>query len=208
MPLADTAFLALETAFNEYIALDDEISRQFAELHGRVIGFDLSGSGITMFFIPEQNGRVQITGILEGDPDCFVKGSVFSLLRSHFEQNPDQVFQGDIKIEGNAALAQKFTAIIKQIDIDWEEQLSRHTGDILANQIGQNFRKTTHWVQQSAATLGLNLQEYLQEEAKFLPTVFELDEFNNNVDTLRDDVERLEARIRKLTIAPENQDTI
>jgi len=43
-----------------------------------------------------------------------------------------------------------------------------------------------------------NLREYLQEEARLLPTRYEAKEFLDAVDALRDDVERLAARVERL----------
>ena len=42
-----------------------------------------------------------------------------------------------------------------------------------------------------------NLREYLQEESHDLPSRYEFERFTKDVNTLRDDVERLAARIDK-----------
>jgi ubiquinone biosynthesis protein UbiJ len=47
-------------------------------------------------------------------------------------------------------------------------------------------------------SLAGNVSEYLQEEGRDLPTPTEVDEFLAGVDQLRDDVERLEARLARL----------
>ena len=46
MTIHDAGLLALETALNQYLSMDAEISAELAELHGKVIAFDLSGTGI------------------------------------------------------------------------------------------------------------------------------------------------------------------
>ncbi|NCC30261.1 MAG: sterol-binding protein, partial [Gammaproteobacteria bacterium] len=43
-----------------------------------------------------------------------------------------------------------------------------------------------------------DLQEYLQEEARLTPTRYEVEAYLTQVDILRDDVERAEARIERL----------
>ena len=46
--------------------------------------------------------------------------------------------------------------------------------------------------------MGANIREYLQEESQDVPSRYEVDRFADKVNDLRDDVERLEARISHL----------
>jgi ubiquinone biosynthesis protein UbiJ len=46
--------------------------------------------------------------------------------------------------------------------------------------------------------MGANIREYLQEESRDVPSRYEADRFADNVSALRDDVDRLEARVRRL----------
>ena len=46
--------------------------------------------------------------------------------------------------------------------------------------------------------IGQNLSEYLQEESRAVPSRYEADRFRGRVDTLRDDVARFEARLKRL----------
>jgi ubiquinone biosynthesis protein UbiJ len=46
--------------------------------------------------------------------------------------------------------------------------------------------------------MGANIREYLQEESRDVPSRYEVDRFVSDVNALRDDVDRLEARINRL----------
>jgi ubiquinone biosynthesis protein UbiJ len=46
--------------------------------------------------------------------------------------------------------------------------------------------------------LGQDFTEYLQEEGRLLPSRYELESFLTEVDRLRDDGERLAARVNRL----------
>lgn len=198
MTIRDASYQALETALNQYLSLDPEISSALSSFHGKVIGIELVATGIQLFFIPDQGGHLQVLSQYEGKPDCLISGTPLNLLRSTLSERSDATFSGDIHLEGNSKLAQEFTSILKRIDIDWEEQLSHLSGDVLAHQIGENVRNTGKWISRSLDSAGLNFQEYLQEEARLIPTALELDNFFQDVDTLRDDVERLAARLQQL----------
>jgi len=60
-------------------------------------------------------------------------------------------------------------------------------------------RSFAQWGLQTALSLQDNLGEYLKYETNSVPARFEIDQFQREVDTLRDDVERLEARIQRIT---------
>ena len=46
--------------------------------------------------------------------------------------------------------------------------------------------------------MGQNIREYLQEEAREVPSRSEVESFGDDVNTLRDDVERLAAKVQRL----------
>jgi ubiquinone biosynthesis protein UbiJ len=46
--------------------------------------------------------------------------------------------------------------------------------------------------------MGGNIREYLQEESRDVPTRYEVERFTREVGTLRDDVERVAARLSRL----------
>jgi ubiquinone biosynthesis protein UbiJ len=46
--------------------------------------------------------------------------------------------------------------------------------------------------------MGGNIREYLQEESRDVPTRYEVERFSQQVGILRDDVERIAARLSRL----------
>ena len=44
-----------------------------------------------------------------------------------------------------------------------------------------------------------NVREYLQEESRDVPSRYEVERFTRDVGALRDDVDRLEARLARLS---------
>ena len=109
-----------------------------------------------------------------------------------------QLFSGNVRIEGDDQTAHRFSEALGGLDIDWEEQLSHITGDIAAHEIGRGLRALAREGKRIGRSSGDNLSEYLTEEARLLPHRFEVDDFLSEVDALRDDVERLAARITLL----------
>jgi ubiquinone biosynthesis protein UbiJ len=199
MSTRDLALAGIEQAINTVIGLDPAAADRLSRLHGRVIAIRLTGLGLELIFVPGPDGRLQLLGSIEGEPDCRLSGSPLDLMRSGDKKDgPAQLFAGRVTIEGDVELAQRFGEIIGGLDIDWEEQLSRLTGDVFAHEIGTAARKAARWGRRSADVLGTDLAEYLTEEARLVPHRNELETFLDDVDRLRDDLARLEARVQRL----------
>ncbi len=198
MAIPDAVLAGLEAALNRYIALDPEGAARLVPLHGRLIAIELAGFGTRLTLIPGPDG-LQVFGAYEGEPDCLLRGSPLALARMGLaERKEDQLFGGEVQVEGDTRLAQEFGAFIAGLDVDWEEQFSRLVGDPIAHQVGSGLRSVGDWGRKSSDTLTQDLKEYLQEEGRLVPTAYEVQGFLDRVDTLRDDVERLEARIERL----------
>jgi len=200
MSTRDLALAALEQVINRLIGLDPFTAKQLARFHGRVIAIEVIGLGITLYFVPGHDGNLQILGSIEDEPDCKLSGTPLDLMRSSdSQQGAAQLFAGRVTISGDTELAHRFGEALAGLDIDWEEQLARLVGDIPAHEIGHRVRKGARWARQSSHLLSQDLAEYLTEEARLLPTRYEVEEFLHGVDQLRDDAERLSARVQRLT---------
>jgi ubiquinone biosynthesis protein UbiJ len=203
MTTRDLALAGIEQAVNTVIAMDPAAAGRLAQLHGRVIAIRLTGIGLELFFVPAADGRLQLLGSIEDKPDCRLCGSPLDLMRSGDKtKGPAQLFAGRVTIDGDTELAQRFGDIVGGLDIDWEEQLARLTGDVFAHEVGTAARRTARWGKRSTEVLGSDLAEYLTEEARLLPHRSEVDAFLDEVDKLRDDLERLAARVQRLEHKP------
>ena len=198
MTVSAAAFATLEHLVNQAILLDPDTPARLAPMHGQVIEIALVGMGFSLFMIPEPSG-IQLLSNFEGQADCTLRGTPFDLARMRDRrESADQLFSGSVKIEGDTQLAQRFGDFLSGLDIDWEEQLSRITGDVIAHEVGNLARNISGWGKKQSQIIDQNLQEYLQEELLLLPGQLEIKPFLDGVDQLRDDTERLEARIARL----------
>jgi ubiquinone biosynthesis protein UbiJ len=107
--------------------------------------------------------------------------------------------RGDVRIDGDAELAQKFRELALLLRPDLEEELSLVLGDVPAHQLGRFARAAFAWTRKAAATTVRNVAEYLGHERQDLVPRSEAEQFLQGVDTLREDVDRLAARIDLLT---------
>lgn len=104
----------------------------------------------------------------------------------------------DIRISGNADLADALGFVLCKLRWDSEEALSRIIGDIAAHRALGVVKGVADWHRQTAQNLVENLAEYFGEEQPVLVKRHALEDFSRSTTTLRDDLARLEKRLRKL----------
>jgi ubiquinone biosynthesis protein UbiJ len=192
------ALAVLEQALNAALALDPKTGERLARLQGKLIAVELRGTGITLTLQPTVEGKLRLMGDYDGEVDTTLRGAPFALLRMGSGRTGEGLFNGGVEIDGDVELGTKLQRIFERLDIDWEEHLSRLTGDIVAHQLGNTVRGFFAWGRRAADHLGHDVADYLQEENETLPVAWEVEEFIQGVDTLRSDVDRLEARVKRL----------
>lgn len=187
-----------ERAINHYLGFDPEKAAELATLEGKCIKVELSAPKITAYCLP-MAGEIQIDTERTLEPDVSLTTTLGGLIKLSQSDNPTVAIKsGDIDIEGDLRLAQKFSDILSGIDFDWEQRLSQYSGNLIANRLGGLVRGGQAWLQQTRTNLRADTAEYLTEEADILPTKIEVESFANKVENLRDAVDRLEARINLL----------
>jgi ubiquinone biosynthesis protein UbiJ len=188
----------LETVLNRYLRLDPEAAARMAGLAGRCIAIELRGIDLTLFMQPGEQG-IRIPGEVQQHVDTTLHGTPLALARLGLGADTGKsLFSGDVTISGDVETGQAFKDILDDMDIDWEEQLSQFTGDVIAHQVGNMARHTRRVLSHGRVTLERDLGEYLREELRVLPARIEVDNFSADVDRIRTDTDRLAARIRRL----------
>ena len=205
MKLPASLASGLEAAINRYLSLDPDVRPRLARLEGRIIALDLRGLDLKIFLRINGDG-ITILNASEQAPDTVLHGSPLGMARLGLgSSKTGALFSGEVEIEGDIDTGQDFKALLDKLDIDWEEQLSRLTGDVIAHQAGNAARKTGNWLRHVRTTLEQDLSEYLQEELRVVPTRIEIENFVADVDRLGMDVGRIEARTNRLLSAGEGK---
>jgi ubiquinone biosynthesis protein UbiJ len=105
---------------------------------------------------------------------------------------------GEIQISGDTEIAEQFGALLRMARPDLEEELSHLIGDAAAHQLANAARDFQHWMAGASESISRSMSEYVQEERRDVPTRTELGEFLDAVDTLANDLARIEARVARL----------
>jgi ubiquinone biosynthesis protein UbiJ len=205
----------LENVLNRGLPRSPRAQQLCAELAGRRVAIAIAPAqpGRSPYVLVESTGgSLKLTAVTAGGlasapsdaapADATITGGPLSLLALSGPA-PEMVLQrGDVRIDGDAELAQKFRELALLLRPDLEEELSLVLGDVPAHQLGRFARAALGWTQKAAATTVRNVAEYLGHERRDLVPRSEADQFLQGVDTLREDVDRIAARIDLLNRRP------
>ncbi|WP_250659261.1 ubiquinone biosynthesis accessory factor UbiJ [Alkalimarinus coralli] len=203
--LITAAAAAAEALVNKTLALDSAALIKVKELDGSVVKVSLHPIDVSVT-VNACNDQLIISSnddkYTDSEIDVTIEGSPLSLSRLVFEDDKNSLVRsGDIKLLGNAEVAQRFQSLLAELNIDWESALADIIGDIPAHFIGQKLRQGFSWGKQAQQSLTANIEEHLHEESRLLPNRIELQEQFAQIDQLRLSTERLEARLAKLNNA-------
>lgn len=107
-----------------------------------------------------------------------------------------------VSFAGDAETLEEFVRVLELARPDFEEELARLTGDVIAHETVRVAQSGRAWVRHALDALMLNTAEYLQEESRDLPSRHEAEGFFRDVEQLRDRLERALARARHLGLGP------
>ena len=190
--------LILETVINRYLALDPEMLDKMAAFSGKVIKLDILGLNKELYLFPDARG-VQVSMQYDGEADTILRGSLISLFKMGMVSNAaNMLLKGEVEISGDTRLGHQFKNVFSQMDIDWSEPLAKLVGDAAAYQIQQAGKQIGRWGKDTASSVSTSFSEYLQEESRDVVTETELQMFNDEVDKLRNDMDRLAAKLQQL----------
>jgi len=194
-----TPLSLLETAFNNYLALDPEAPEKLNAFDGKIICIDIRGLNKSLYLLIN-GSKISVNKQHDAEPDATIIGSPAALFKLGVHRDSAPLFfAGEVEIRGDTRLGRQFKSLLADMEIDWEEHLSRLIGDIAAHRVAGLFNELKEWSESVSGNFADDVGEYLQEESRDVVSGAEMEMFYQQVDKLRDDTERLKARIDRLS---------
>jgi len=187
----------IENVLNRGLPRSPRAQQLCAELAGRRIAIE--APALARLLVESTGSSLRITrGSLPADAEII--GGPLSLLALGGGSAADtSLSRGEVEVRGDAELAQKFRELAQLLAPDPEEELSILIGDVAAHRLGRLTRGALTWTRSAAATLLQDVGEYFSHERADLVSREEGEQFLRGVDTLREDADRLDARLELLT---------
>jgi ubiquinone biosynthesis protein UbiJ len=187
----------LQDVLNRNVAGSRRAQELTRRLDGRALELEVTNTPLKIF-MEARDGRIVLAERRDTPADARLAGTPLSLLTLAGPGAEGRLRSGKVRIEGDAEIAQAFRELLEQTRPDFEEELSQIIGDVAARRVANLAREVLAFGRRAGDSLATSAAEYLQEEGRDVPARIEVEEFLREVDRLRDDVERLEARLTRL----------
>ena len=170
------------------------------DLQGRRLEIEVAGTPWNL--VLESNGhtltmqQVPSGGAAPGEKgaDARIRGTPLSLLALAGTDARGAIPRGDVRIDGDTAIAERFQELLLHLRPDFEAVLSRLLGRSIAHLMVRTARGASDWARASAWTGARNLADYLAHESRALVPRAEAEQFLHGVDELREQLDRTDAR--------------
>jgi ubiquinone biosynthesis protein UbiJ len=165
----------------------------FRYLNGKNINIVLKNTS-TVLYININDERIVLNEVSSSEPDLILEGSPIAFINFANDSSKDE----NIKIYGQASLAESFSKIISKANINWEQLVSEYTNDEIAFYSKKIFVFLNEKKNDIKNSFIRNTKEYIRDETDILPSKESIQEHIKNVDDLRNRVDFLDAKIKKI----------
>jgi ubiquinone biosynthesis protein UbiJ len=183
--LTEITLRKIEDLFN-YLVLDQYKNSNFSELYLKKIRLKLENISFVIFF--EDNIKI----VKEDDSvdlEVYISLDVLPLILLGIDD-----FKKKVKLNGDANVASLLNDLIENFDFNIEEKLVVFFGEFNASLITKIFLTVKSELNNFSINFKRMVAEFIDREKTLIPSKNEIENFNNSVDKIRDDVERLQQR--------------
>lgn len=197
--LTSTLCAPVEALINAVLKQDPASALQLQPHAGKALRVECrSPVALVAYLIVEQQS-VSLRSVYEAEPDAGISasaGSYATLLMS--DTQTGALFSPAIALSGDTHLVQALHRIIGALEIDWEGHFASVFGDIATHQLSGLVGRAKRWGRSSREAVLDNVEEYLHEEARLLPSKGEAAHLSARVDELKLRLDRITARTQRL----------
>ncbi|WP_271409566.1 ubiquinone biosynthesis accessory factor UbiJ [Pseudomonas sp. Q1-7] len=196
--LTQALLAGIELGLNRVLTLDSTALPRMTRLEGSVIEVDCQNPELTLFLLPGGDG-LRLSAHWSAPADCRLRAPASSLLKLATTKEKTAVLHSaEVTLEGDSAALLELAAILQDLELDWEYELSRWLGPVGTQLLAGHLKSRAGWAGQGLDSLRQNLADYLAEESRTLVGRREADARFAELDRLKLALDRLDARVERL----------
>lgn len=203
MPAAQLVSASIERIINHLLKLDADSVTALQAIKNKQLTVNIREFPWPLTFAFSEHVDVFVVeqpyDNMESVTDCYIELSLSTIEALQDTSQITKLIQSnDLKLEGDLKVAQGFADLLKNIEIDWEDQLAKYTGDVAAHSIFEAGRNVFGKISRHTEKLITMLGEGALEEKQIAAHRIVVDDFCEEVNSLRSATARLEARLALL----------
>ena len=185
---------SLSDLLNYFLIRSETAKFKAVLLEGKIFIFSLLGINLKLKLIFEDS-KIKISTANDEDKsnvfvEAFPSEFIFVLM-----QGMEYISSENILFKGEVSLLNDLAVIMKSLSPDIYNIVEPIFGRVIATEVTNLAEHASRYQVNFRRTFKRSLEEYLKEEAQIIPTDFELEEFYNAVNQLRDKTEVLSSKI-------------
>lgn len=191
-------FDGVAVAINQALQTDPATLAKLAKLEGQVYAVQSTLPPLDLCFRLNKDG---IEILRSPEPaKVTLKGSALALVRllADAAQETGALSQSNVEISGDATALLQLSRAFADLEIDWEELLSRLIGDVAARAVTQTIKQTREWEARNRPRHVGAVKKFTHDQLGLVPTE-QVRALSERSRELQYRLDRLEARIKLLS---------
>jgi len=188
----------LETALNRMLYRDRSLKAARQRLVGQVLTLRLEELSHPLVLVFSEQ-QLDVLSDWQDSSDCTVITQLKTLPKLRDRQQLTSLIRsGELQVEGDLQVVQRFSALIDLAELDPAEYLAPWIGDIAAQGVSQAAQRALRLLRGEVARRQDYLGQALTEEWRVAPGALELAWFSEEVDAMERSLDALTARLAQL----------
>ena len=196
-----------ERIINYVIQNDPHIEKKISPLVGKSIRVEVKSPEL-FFSVTINKDSINITSsdFEQKDlaPDLLVSGDLKDL--TSMLLSTGSLIGGNISVKGDIQFAQDLNEALRSLNLNWSDILGPILGQAATSEIERFFNASRTWSLEFRDSLKRDIEGYLKEEKKVIPTHEDAQEFYDDVDQLKFKIDRIKGRADLLSLTLEGLD--
>jgi len=198
MRLTPLITAGLETALNRMLYRDRSLKAARQRLVGQVLTLRLEELSHPLVLVFSEQ-QLDVLSDWQDSSDCTVITQLKTLPKLRDRQQLTSLIRsGELQVEGDLQVVQRFSALIDLAELDPAEYLAPWIGDIAAQGVSQAAQRAFRLLRGEVARRQDYLGQALTEEWRVAPGALELAWFSEEVDAMERSLDALAARLAQL----------
>ncbi|WP_119342571.1 ubiquinone biosynthesis accessory factor UbiJ [Facilibium subflavum] len=188
----------LNQLIDRILGLDPQKEFLLQQLNNEILAIIIQDLNLHFFLIPDDH-TLNVTQEAPDKPINYLSANANDFISMLINKHPESFIQQQrVTFEGNLQTLQAYQRFFKAIRPDLLFYLSNKTHRSVTYILKRPIQTIKQWLLASRSSFHSELIEYLHEEKRLFPCKEEVDDFFDDIQTLKQDCDRLTEKMKHL----------